>query len=214
MVESTFKQVSEVALNMMNAEKAKRGMRVSTSANNDSSLTNIDMSVFSKDELFKFDKIASNEVYEVPMRNSTNIARVVFVVTIDGGIKMFYPTTMRKAVAEAKASPIAGEVAVLTGNTYVANRKDFARDGEATEFYNLCQKFPNDKSLYSALAENGVVVKVADKKIVQGRAFNDPTRVSNQGLLYIEFADEGAERAALIAKLEEEAKKAVAAAMG
>lgn len=212
MANLNFVEVSASAREMVKTEILKRGMQKSVNAAKESSLTNIDMSVFSKDEVFRFVENLSDEVYDVKMRNSTNVARVVFVATLDGSSKMFFPSTMRKAVQEAKPAIIAGENVPLTGVTYVANREGFSRENKSTDFFDVCQKFPNDLALYTALAKNQVAVIVADRKVVTARSFNDSTRTQNQAVMNIEFALEGTERAALIAKLEEEARKAVESA--
>ena len=209
MAQVTFSQVSSAALEMVKAETLKRGMTVSTDAAKESSLTNIDMSVFNKDEIFRFAPELSNVVYDVKMRRSTNTARVVFVATVDGSAKMFFPSTMRKAVQEAKPAIVAGENVPLTGVTYIANRKGFTREGKPTDFYEVCQKFPNDLSLYQALAKHEVAVIVKDRKVVTARSFNDPTRTQNQGVMCIEFALDGKEREDLIKVLTEEAAAAV-----
>lgn len=209
MANFNFVAVNQSAIEMVKAEILKRGMVKSENAAKESSLTNIDMSVFGKDEVFRFTPELSETVYEVKMRNSTNVARVVFVATLDGSSKMFFPSTMRKAVQEAKPATIAGENVPLTGVTYIANREGFTREGKPTQFYEVCQKFPSDLSLYTALAKNQVAVIVKDRKVVTARSFNDPTRTQNQGVMNIEFALEGAERDALIKTLEEAASAAV-----
>lgn len=196
-------------MNMVKAEMAKRGMVVSKGAAEESSLQNIDMSVFNKGDIFRFMPNLSDVVYDMKMRRSTNVARVVFVATKDGDAKMFYPSTLRKAVQEAKASTVVGENCPLTGVTYVANHEDFDREKKTTDFYEVCQKFPNDLALYQTLAKHQVAVEVKDRKVVEARNFNDSSRIQRQGLMNIEFCLEGAEREELMKTLTAEAEKAV-----
>ena len=200
MAQVFYEKIRHEAIDMMNTEIERRKMTLSSSAMIESSVTNIDRSVFNKDEIFIFHPEISMQVWDVPMR-SGHMARVVFVATPDGLVKMFYPSTIRKVLYEAEPNPIEGEAAILTGKKYAANRENFDPDGNITKFYEMALKYPNDLSFYQALAKHRVAVRVLDRKIVKARSFLDPTRVQNQGVMRIDFALEGREREDLLKSL-------------
>ncbi|GFI00082.1 hypothetical protein IMSAGC004_02489 [Bacteroidaceae bacterium] len=201
MAELFLKKIKHEAIDMMNAEIERRKMSISSLAMVESSATNIDMSIFVKDEIFIFRPEISMQVWDVPMR-SGHMSRVVFVATPDGSVKMFFPSTIRKVLYEAEPNPIEGEAVILTGKKYAANRENFDPDGNITKFYEMALKYPNDLSFYQVLAKHMVSVKVLDRKIVKARSFLDPTRVSNQSVMCIDFTLEGHERENLLKELQ------------
>lgn len=212
MTTNDYKGVSESAMEVIKAEMLRRGMVESENAKTNSSMTNVDMSMFSKGDILCFDPKISGTVLSTKIRNSNNSTDVVFVMTLEGDVRTFYPSCMRRAIQEAKENPVAGEKAILTGNTFIANRVGFVREGELSDFAKVCMKFTNDAALFASLAKHSVFVHVVDKKIVRGRVYQSETQTRNQNVMFIDFVAEGKEREALIAALEADAKAVIDAA--
>lgn len=181
-------ELSQSAKNEMKIEIARRNMQVSESAANESSMSNFEINTLFKGLVFAFVEGVSDTVYDVPVRNSARKARAVFVATGEGATRLLYPSSLRRSAQEA-AEPVAvGEVAPLTGKSYVANHEDFDQEKPATKFFASVSKFPNDKAMFESLAKNGVQVEVLDRKTVRTRRFDDQSRTQNTPLVIIEFA--------------------------
>lgn len=179
--------LSYEAKNEMRNEIARRGMQVSELAENESSMQNFEINTFFKGMVFRFVPDISDTVYGVPVRKGRK-ARAVFVATGEGRARLLYLSSLRRSVQEAVDPVSVGEIAPLTGKTYVANHEDFSNEKPATRFFTAISKFPNDKAMFESLAKNGVTVEVLDRKTVRTRRFDDQSRTQNTPLVIIEFA--------------------------
>lgn len=216
--------LSESELAVIKLDMVRNNTEEAPESSERSSTVDFEVNTLMKGVVFRFEDGLSNIVLKNIIRRPGQAIRVdengkpqlpaaYFVwVNADGKARKYFLSCARKTVVEVEAPKMQGQLVVPTGNTYVANHENFKTEGAVTDFQRALMLFPNDKSTFEALAANNVEVVVKDRVTVRAASFSDRTRAVNQSVMIMDFKAEGAEREALVKKLDEAATAAREAA--
>lgn len=151
--------------------KAAGATKIGSSFKKSAQVRNIE-STLRKDDVFIIPE--NPEVWELPIRGSSNKAEFMFVITEEGDAKRLFPSMLQKSVRRYEVTE-PGDPLIPT-NDFVRTKGTVAK--EVQKYGDINDFFKDNK---------GKKVKITDVEYVPTQSFNDKTLLTDSPVMTFDF---------------------------